>query len=209
MHMGVVFFIFLYLFSFQKLYGIRRGDLVVNTLPNSPKRVVCEAGIMLSGAASVNGQCLMADGSDLLRTLRVSRAKAIVVDPDVSGSPWNVLRHHVTLGNDGIVTSSPSLPDLKKVYVVRRVEGRGPGDLLATLESRRSFFKADDVTPNDVITVMTTSGSTGFSKLVVSTHANYVRLNALNGALHDYSLKATLWILTWRPWAGSVEASST
>jgi acyl-coenzyme A synthetase/AMP-(fatty) acid ligase len=149
---------------------------VVNTLPNSPERVVCEAGIMLSGAASVNGQCLMADGSDLLRTLRVSRAKAIVVDPDVSGSPWNVLRHHVTLGNDGIVTTSPSLPDLKKVYVVWRVEGRGPGDLLATLESREAWFQNDDVTPDDAITVATTSGSSGFSKLVVVPHSHFTNM---------------------------------
>jgi acyl-CoA synthetase (AMP-forming)/AMP-acid ligase II len=112
----------------------------------------------------------MADGSDLLRTLRVSRAAAILLDPDVTDSPWNVLRHHVTLGLDDTVTASPSLPDLKKLYMVRRVEGRGPGDFMATLESRRSAFKADDVTPGDVLTVYTTSGSTGFSKLVVSNH---------------------------------------
>jgi long-subunit acyl-CoA synthetase (AMP-forming) len=128
---------------------------------------------MLSDAASVNGQCLMVDGSDLLRTLRVSRAKAIVVDHDVSGSPWNVLRHHVTLDNDRIVTTSPSLPDLKKVYVVRRVEGRGPGDLLATLESREAWFQNDDVTPDDTITVATASGSSGFSKLVVVPHSHF------------------------------------
>jgi acyl-coenzyme A synthetase/AMP-(fatty) acid ligase len=151
----------------QKQYGVGRGDLVVNTLPNSPERVMCEAGIMLSGAASVNGQCLMADGADLLRTLRVSSAKAIIVDPDVSNSPWNVLRHHIELGRDDIVTSSLSLPDLRKVYMVQRVEGRGAGDLLTSLEAREAWFHNDAVRPEDTITVTTTSGSSGFSKLVV------------------------------------------
>ena len=77
--------------------GLGRGSLVVNTLLNSPERVVSEAGVWLSGAATVNGQCLLADGSDLLRTIRVSRARAILIDPDVTDSPWNVLKNHVTL----------------------------------------------------------------------------------------------------------------
>ena len=68
-----------------------RGQLVVSTLPNCPERVVCEAGVLMSGAASVNAQCLLADGSDLLATIRASRAATVLVDPDVIHSPWQVL----------------------------------------------------------------------------------------------------------------------
>ncbi|XP_076463763.1 putative acyl--CoA ligase YdaB [Babylonia areolata] len=155
--------------------GLGRGHLVVNTLVNSPERAVCEAGIWLSGAASVNGHCQMADGSDLLHTLRVSRASALLVDPDVSNSPWNVLTKYVSVGEDDSVTSS-DLTDLKKLFFIRRVEGDGPGDFITHLDSDSDWFQADDITPEDTLTVFTTSGTTGFSKLVVYTHCEYIQL---------------------------------
>nr|KAG5687458.1 hypothetical protein BaRGS_030463 [Batillaria attramentaria] len=42
--------------------GLGKRQLVANTLPNSPERAVCDAAILLSGAASVNGICQLADG---------------------------------------------------------------------------------------------------------------------------------------------------
>ncbi|KAK7104987.1 hypothetical protein V1264_019618 [Littorina saxatilis] len=149
--------------------AVSRGHLVVNTLTNSPERVVSELAILMSGAASVNGQCLLADGSDLLRTLRVSRAAAILVDPDVPDSPWNVLKLHVTVGDDDTLTSE-SLPDLKKIFFVRRVDDKGHGDFICHLETLTASFQADDIIPDDTVTILTTSGTTGFSKLVVESH---------------------------------------
>ena len=105
----------------------------------------------------------------------MSRARAILIDPDVTDSPWNVLKNHVTLDGDDNVTSD-SLPDLKKVYFVRRVEGRGQGDFLGRLEALHDSFQADDVNSDDVLCVLTTSGTTGFSKLVVITHDSYTRI---------------------------------
>ncbi|KAK7104989.1 3-[(3aS,4S,7aS)-7a-methyl-1,5-dioxo-octahydro-1H-inden-4-yl]propanoyl:CoA ligase-like [Littorina saxatilis] len=164
--------------------AVSRGHLVVNTLTNSPERVVSELAILLSGAASVNGQCHLADGSDLLRTLRVSRAAAILVDPDVPDSPWHVLKHHVTVDDDDSVTSE-SLPDLRKAVFVRRVEVKGQEDFLAHLETRTEWFQADDVTPDDTVTVFTTSGTTGFSKLVVYTHGQFLNIWNLEGSMAD------------------------
>ncbi|XP_076463581.1 3-[(3aS,4S,7aS)-7a-methyl-1,5-dioxo-octahydro-1H-inden-4-yl]propanoyl:CoA ligase-like [Babylonia areolata] len=155
--------------------GLGRGHLVVNTLVNSPERAVCEAGIWLSGAASVNGHCQMADGSDLLHTLRVSRASALLVDPDVSNSPWNVLTKYVSVGEDDSVTSS-DLTNLKKLFFIRRVEEDGPGDFITQLGSHSDWFQADDITPEDTLAVFATSGTMGFSKLVAYTHRDYMQL---------------------------------
>ncbi|XP_076442155.1 putative acyl--CoA ligase YdaB isoform X2 [Babylonia areolata] len=154
--------------------GIARGDLVINTLPNSPERVVCEAGIWMVGAASVNGQCLMADGSDLLNTITQSRAPAILVDPDVTKSPWNVLKNHVVMDDGEHVTSS-QLACLKTVIFVRRVENEGRGDFIGQLKAQEEWFQAGDVKPEDVFSVFTTSGTTGFSKLVVRTQGPFIR----------------------------------
>ena len=42
--------------------GVGARELVADTLPNCPERVLCDAGIALAGAVSVNAQCHFADG---------------------------------------------------------------------------------------------------------------------------------------------------
>ncbi|KAK7455064.1 hypothetical protein BaRGS_00039535 [Batillaria attramentaria] len=168
-----------------KTGSVGRGHLVLNTLPNSPERVIVETGILLSGAASVNGQCQLADGSDLLHGLHVSRARAIVLDPDVPNSPWKVLEKLVNLDEDGSVTSE-ELPHLKLVYFVRRGEKGDDEDFLTHLENLSDWYQAD-VKPDDVMAVFTTSGSTGFSKLVVHTHDRWVNINLSSADMMDAS----------------------
>nr|KAG5693030.1 hypothetical protein BaRGS_005654 [Batillaria attramentaria] len=154
--------------------SVGQGHLVMNTLPNSPERVISETGILLSGAASLNGQCQLADGSDLLRALRLSRATAIVLDPDVPNSPWNVLEKRVAITGNSAVTSE-ELPDLKRVYKVRRNPENVGEDFMGHLENLEEWFHAE-VKPDNTCTVLTTSGSTGFSKLVNFTHGNLIDL---------------------------------
>nr|KAG5701236.1 hypothetical protein BaRGS_008612 [Batillaria attramentaria] len=151
--------------------SLGRGDLVVNTLPNSPERVVSDTGIFLSGAASVNCQCLLADGSDLMHVLKKSRASAIVLDPDVVNSPWNTLQKHVEVKNGGSVASQ-ELPSLKDIFFVQRNEQNGDVDFLQRLQASKDWYRVRDVVPDDVCVVFTTSGTTGFSKLVVYTHGS-------------------------------------
>nr|KAG5713149.1 hypothetical protein BaRGS_007676 [Batillaria attramentaria] len=164
--------------------SVGQGHLVVNTLPNSPERVVSEAGILLSGAATVNGQYQLADGSDLLHVLHASRAQAIVLDPDVPNSPWQVLKNRVVLEENDKLTSE-ELPCLQRIFFVRRKAEGDDGDFLSHLKEVSGRYQAD-VQPGDVMTVFTTSGTTGFSKLVVHTHDLLTTINdSRNPFLHD------------------------
>ena len=150
---------------------------MVNTLTNSPERVVCELAIWMSGAASVNGQCLLADGSDLLHTLRLSRATTLLVDLDVTDSPWRVLKKDIKLGDDGNVMASSSAPHLKKVIFIRRMEnGREGGDFIQGLDAETEWFQSEDIIGDDMFSVFTTSGSTGFSKLVAHSHDSFIKI---------------------------------
>nr|KAG5699705.1 hypothetical protein BaRGS_022103 [Batillaria attramentaria] len=189
--------------------GLGRGDFVVNALPNSPERAVVECSILLSGATSVNGMCQLRDASDLLSTLRQSRAAALVLDPDVMGATWSALRNHFSEQSDDAAVKSDTLPDLKFVFQLHRVRpltngmirafpepgekptanvgsdetssGEGVKDVAEAVDSddfirllqRKSsivIYHSNTTDKDDLCTVFTTSGTTGFCKLVPFTH---------------------------------------
>ncbi|PVD39216.1 hypothetical protein C0Q70_01844 [Pomacea canaliculata] len=156
-----------------KASGLGRGHFILNTLPNSPERAVCETGLLMSGAVSVNGQCQLADGSDILYGLNKSQATAIVIDPDVHNIPWNALRTSLELIGQNYVASE-KLPSLRKVFFIRRREKGSDDDFLSHLENLNDWFYDDSISVDDICSVFTTSGSTGFSKLVVKTHGDIV-----------------------------------
>ena len=158
-------------------------------------------------------------GSDLLRTLRQSRACAVIVNHDLARGPWSVLKEHVQHDplNSTSITSD-ELPALRKVYFIRRAsplsenpskeaeddkvctgelprrqkeeeESRKDGDGFQCPEIHEDFvqglrgaadsFYQTEVTPDDIVSVFTTSGSSGFSKLVPITHASLLKWVAL------------------------------
>ncbi|XP_076466500.1 putative acyl--CoA ligase YdaB [Babylonia areolata] len=100
--------------------GVEGKERVVSTLPNSPERVLCDVGIVMAGAVMVNAHCQLADGSDLLNVLRQSKARVVCVDPDLDLGPWQVLRQHVQHHPVTNTVTSVTLPDLQKVFFIRR-----------------------------------------------------------------------------------------
>ncbi|KAL8575249.1 hypothetical protein ACOMHN_001795 [Nucella lapillus] len=189
--------------------GVGRRERVVSTLVNCPERALCDVGIVLAGAVVVNAQCQLADGSDLLLVLRQSKACAVCVDPDLDLGPWHVLQEHVQLDPLTKTVTSPSLPDLRKVFFIRRTSPLpeaatipGPsrasdspswsqgsqkekhlkdgfstpetGDFITSLQILDGFYEAD-VAAEETVVLATTSGSTGFSKLVPQSHQSFLR----------------------------------
>ena len=83
--------------------GVRRGHTVCNTLPNSPQRLLTDLGVLLAGGVAVNGQLFLADGEDLMASLRDAACFAIVLDPRQRGNGAAGLlekRAHTRNGNE-------------------------------------------------------------------------------------------------------------
>ena len=111
----------------------------------------------------------------------------------------------VTLLDDNKVVSS-ELPHLKRIYFVTRRPASPPrndeDDFLSKLEAASDWFAADDVTSDDVCSVFTTSGSSGFSKLVVHTHGalsqavllNNMAVEALRGDKVEFNMAPLGWL---------------
>nr|KAG5702456.1 hypothetical protein BaRGS_027543 [Batillaria attramentaria] len=160
-----------------------------------------------------------------MNVLRKSGASAVVLDADLAWGPWTALKKHVQLGDDNTVTSD-TLPDLRRVYFIRRrhplrewgrpatPSGSGENskeqaaeqkhseeikqkehdraeetdtgnesetnasnfteredceDFLAGLKHLNGWY-AEEADSEDIAVVFTSSGSTGFSKLVTFKH---------------------------------------
>ncbi|KAH9499622.1 hypothetical protein Btru_074291 [Bulinus truncatus] len=151
--------------------GIGKGTIVCNTLPNSLERVICEFSIILSGATSINGQVFRSDGEDFIEALKTSQSCAVIVDPGAFNSARSVLLKEIPLGFENNV-SSKTLPDLKHLIICARNEVDLTQDFITTLKDPLLPEFVAEVIPSDLVTIMTTSGSTGYSKLVKFSHAN-------------------------------------
>nr|KAG5711153.1 hypothetical protein BaRGS_004797 [Batillaria attramentaria] len=76
--------------------GIRQGDVVCNTLPNSPERLLTDLGIMLAGAVAMNSMVFLSDGADFVGSIRRGRCVAVIVDPkEKSNQPLTVLENRL------------------------------------------------------------------------------------------------------------------
>ncbi len=128
--------------------GIGRGDTVVLMAQNHPDWGISAFGIVRTGAAVVPVDPAM-DAQGLARILAESRAKAVVSDADAR-------------------RRSPSVTD-----------GRTHFDLheLTSSESAPAL-RPVEIGPDDIASVLFTSGTTGTPKGVMLTHKNFTSLAA-------------------------------
>ena len=154
--------------------GIGKGDVVCNTLPNSPERLLTDLGIMMAGAASLNGMVFLADGADLMATLQRAKCVAVITDPQQPHNALTVLKSRLVSEDDPHTLHCPEVPSLRLLLPVDcAADQQGLKPFLEELKEEEEQI-VEDVQPSDVCSIMTTSGSTGFSKLVPRTHAAYL-----------------------------------
>ena len=157
--------------------GVRPGDRVAITLPNTHHWVLTALGALYAGASlvPVNTRFTAAETVDLLVR---SRAKALVVAADFLGTD----RHAA------IVATGADLPGLGTVVRVALDQPHRPlGDALGWDEFlaladgvpvAEAEARADAVQPDDVSDILFTSGTTGRSKGVLSAHRQVVGVAA-------------------------------
>ncbi|CAG5121481.1 unnamed protein product [Candidula unifasciata] len=158
-------------------YGFSRNDVILNTLPNSPERMITDLGITLAGCTCMNGQIIFADSSGLFLLATNSRCKGIIMKPADESSNWHVFNPYITgnVSDDIIQLSCDRIPDLTTVITVSRNSQRSLKPFLEDLQdSTDDIFIDPSVSPHDILYVFTTSGSTGYSKLVPRTQAEAI-----------------------------------
>ncbi|XP_046569920.1 LOW QUALITY PROTEIN: long-chain-fatty-acid--CoA ligase FadD13-like [Haliotis rubra] len=151
--------------------GLKRGDVVCNTLTNSPERLITDFGIMTAGCVAANAQALLADGTDLLHVINLGSCRLLIGDNTLPGGAWDLLKPHFGEILDSKVKSS-NAPNLE---IVEFVGVKGGSNYLEMLRQEGDQVPVE-VLPTDTALYWATSGSTGFSKLVPKTHEVMIQL---------------------------------
>nr|KAG5696036.1 hypothetical protein BaRGS_017148 [Batillaria attramentaria] len=154
--------------------GVRQGDVVCNTLPNSPERLVTDMGIMLAGAVAMSGMMFLADGEDLVGIIGRSKCVAVVMDRGLAVNALTVLQSRLRVSGERDEVVCPEAPLLKiLLHVDCSADKNGGKPFLEVLNKEQETYVAE-VRPSDTAFIFTTSGSTGFSKMVPRSHASFL-----------------------------------
>ncbi|MCX6268571.1 MAG: AMP-binding protein [Bacteroidetes bacterium] len=174
--------------------GIKRGDRIALLSEARNDWVICEFGILFSGAVNVPLSVRMNEPDEVRFRLNHSGARIVIV----SALQINKIRQ-----------IRPDLPQLEKIIVlddIPLISGdeiplsavSDSGDLF--LANHRNLFNETiaSVTPDDYANISYTSGTTADPKGIMLTHRNYVTNIEQGYSLMDISENCTtLLILPW------------
>ncbi|KAK0067704.1 2-succinylbenzoate--CoA ligase [Biomphalaria pfeifferi] len=157
--------------------GFQKGDVIANTLNDSPERVVTDIGIMLAGCVTMNIQLLLADGSDFRFMAQNSKCRAVIMSPWKQGSAWKLMNPFFSGKSDqGFVDIHiDNIPDLTSAILVGRTENGENKHFLNDLKIGRENIYVEPAKPDDLLIIISTSGSTGYSKLVPRSHEDILK----------------------------------
>lgn len=145
--------------------GINRGDCIATITPNRPEWNFLDMAIMQIGAIHVAIYPTISE-SDYNYILHHADIKLVFV------SGWELLRKI-----NNIIENIPTLND--RVYTFRNLRGyRHLNELIELGKSNPSpqYLQQikDSITPQDVVSIVYTSGTTGNPKGVMLTHENFL-----------------------------------
>lgn len=174
--------------------GITKGDRIALLSEARNDWVICEFGILFSGAVNVPLSVRISEPEEIKFRLSHSGARFVVV----SGNQVHKIRQ---IRSD--------LPLLEKVILMDEVPAIGEDEILLSsifitgdlfLANHKDVFhkKVASVTPDDYANISYTSGTTSDPKGIILTHRNYVANIAQGYSLMDISENyTTLLILPW------------
>ncbi|XP_053373584.1 3-[(3aS,4S,7aS)-7a-methyl-1,5-dioxo-octahydro-1H-inden-4-yl]propanoyl:CoA ligase-like [Mercenaria mercenaria] len=159
--------------------GIKKGDVVAFCMNNSLNMLVSMFGVQFAGGIPISTMQSMADGSDVIDTIRDHNSKLLIMDAKEGDQSWHMLQN-IQLSKDSAqlldIIYNNNLSELfrynfkeKATYVV---------DLANTTE-----VQLPQLYPEDLAVYFKTSGSTGKPKLVGHCHFEFFSTNTINDYL--------------------------
>ncbi|XP_055893108.1 uncharacterized protein LOC106067430 [Biomphalaria glabrata] len=155
-------------------YGLTDGDVVGNTLLNSPERLLTDFGILLAGCVTVSCETAEHFSEQFWSTIRTAQCKAILLTTNQENHAFRLFRPFMP---DSSQKSGQANVQIDKVQSVRQLiychrdDGSGQEvSLLESLEDDESEGYIASPKPDDLATVFVTTGSRGTCLLIPRSH---------------------------------------
>ncbi|NSW82940.1 MAG: long-chain-fatty-acid--CoA ligase [Syntrophothermus sp.] len=147
--------------------GVEKGDRVAIYLPNSPEFLFTYFAVARIGAIAVPFNILFRSG-EITYVLNNSRAKVLV------GASAETREYLAGAGGD--------VPHLEKVITVgERINGSL--DFHALVSRAPEAFDVVDCSPDDIVSILYTSGTTGQPKGAMHSHGNLMAIGTLSSRI--------------------------
>jgi len=146
--------------------GVRKGDRVAVCLPNSPEYLVTYFGIVKIGAIAVPFN-VMFKSEEIKYIINNSEAKLLI---SFDGETMNK-----------VLETRDEIPTLEKVVLLGESSPKEAISYQQILNGESDELTAVDCAPDDVVTILYTSGTTGQPKGAMLTHSNFHENAELNG----------------------------
>lgn len=149
-----------------KKLGVSKGDRVALCLPNSPEYLVAYFGIIKLGAIAVPFN-IMFKSPEVMYIVNNSEAKFLI---GLAGETM-----------DEIMETRDRMPSLEKVVLLGENNPEGASSFQEILIGESDELTHVECAPEDIVTILYTSGTTGQPKGAMLTHNNFYLNAELNG----------------------------
>ncbi|KAK6172407.1 hypothetical protein SNE40_016063 [Patella caerulea] len=147
--------------------GLKPGSVVCILIPDSPAAMIAYFGILCAGCTVQNATIQMSDGTYLLQNLRKSKCRAIILSSSPDDQATRIISQHLDTVSGNYVTSN-KLPDLKNVIYTNVNLSVELGFIWqkGVDLTDNSYTEEVNISTDDVTVIMSSSGTTGLSKLI-------------------------------------------
>jgi len=148
--------------------GVKKGDRVAIYLPNSPEFIIAHFAVARIGAVALPFN-VMFKGPEIKYILNNSKAKILIAAAkEASANAMGIL---------------PDIPSLEHVISVGEPPLAGAVSFAGMVSSGKDTLSIADCAPDDTVSILYTSGTTGQPKGAMLTHKNFLANARLNGSL--------------------------
>ncbi|RUS89428.1 hypothetical protein EGW08_002801 [Elysia chlorotica] len=171
--------------SLLRCSGVRRGDVVCNTLDVSPEREVVNFAVIFCGAVLMDGLCIRDEGQRFWAPLIKANVKHLIVDPnDDSSVAWKMVADDVKNSYADIERATlKEMPGLEKIFRFR-MQHLMKGD---EAQKEKSCFELIDIHGSSFVEIVSSCDpavvfirrtfTEGMYKMVLRSHVSTIYLS--------------------------------
>jgi fatty-acyl-CoA synthase len=173
-------------YLFQK--GIRKGDKIALSGPNTLEWVIAELGIIIAGGVVVHVPFNTFDARDVYELASTAECKAFVVDPGVKNEYLDTILQLIALIRRPASSRSSIEEECRNSALVFLRENNhlaSYDNLHGILQLNSSNVEYPTLYPEDDFVIFTTSGSTGKPKMIPKTHFHATNNDIFSGKTYS------------------------